>query len=145
MGKDIRKLAKAILPWVVVVIFAVGMGVAVDEYVASQSSYRITVWDRFVGRDEVPQGRAEVSQQLAIQICRQKAASEFGRNLLMSKFDQRSSRYNKELKVYTVFVNLTIKNKEREAIYIRCDISAVNRMILESRVKGFQGFSVFGS
>ena len=143
MKKNVFK--RIIFPSTVVIAFVIGMGMAVDEYVASQGGYRITLWDHITGHDKVPQGRAEVSQQVAIEVCRQRALSEFGRNLLLSKFDQRSSRYNNELKVHTIFVNLTIKDKERDPIYIRCDISAVNRMILESRIKGLSGFSFFGN
>ncbi|MEJ2042568.1 MAG: hypothetical protein P8X74_07310 [Reinekea sp.] len=135
---------RIVWPTTVVLAFVISMGIAIDEYVAAQGGYRITLWDHITGHGDVPQGRAEVSQQVAIEVCRQRALSEFGRNLLLSKFDQRSSRYNNDLKVHTIFVNLTIKSKERDPIYIRCDISAVNRMILESRIKGLSGFSFFG-
>ena len=135
---------RSFLPWMFVAVFIVSMGIAIEEYVASQLNYRVTLWDRLVGRDQVPKGRAEVSQQVAVEVCRQKATASFGRNLLLSKFDQRSSRYNANLKVHTIFVNLTVKEKEREPIYIRCDISAVNRMILESRIKGMSAASLFG-
>ncbi|EAR08405.1 hypothetical protein MED297_16734 [Reinekea blandensis MED297] len=118
---------------------------AIEEFVATNGSYRVTIWDVLNGRGELPEGRAEVSQQVAIEVCRQKASAEFGRNLLLTRFDQRSSRYNPELKVHTVFINLTIKGSERDPIYIRCDISAVNRMIIESRIKGTRGFSLFGT
>lgn len=144
MAKKKSLFKTVIMPSFVVVSFAVALGMAIEEFVASQGVYRTTIWDVLNGRGELPNGRAEVSQQVAIEVCRQKALSEFGRNLLLSKFDQRSSRYNSELKVHTVFINLTIKDKEREPIYIRCDISAVNRMIIESRIKGMSGFSLFG-
>jgi hypothetical protein len=144
MAKKKSLFKSVIMPSFVVVSFAITLGLAIEEFVASQGVYRTTIWDVLNGRGELPNGRAEVSQQVAIEVCRQKALSEFGRNLLLSKFDQRSSRYNSELKVHTVFINLTIKDKEREPIYIRCDISAVNRMIVESRIKGMSGFSFFG-
>jgi hypothetical protein len=139
------KFRTVVIPLVVVVSFAVGLAMSIEEFVASQGDFRTTIWDVLNGRGELPEGRAEVSQQVAIQVCKQKALSEFGRNLLLTRFDQKSSRYNAEKKVHTVFVNLTIKEKEREPIYIRCDISAVNRMIIESRVKGMVGFSLFGN
>jgi hypothetical protein len=144
MARKKSLFKSVIMPSFVVVSFAITLGLAIEEFVASQGVYRTTIWDVLNGRGELPNGRAEVSQQVAIEVCRQKALSEFGRNLLLSKFDQRSSRYNSELKVHTVFINLTIKDKEREPIYIRCDISAVNRMIVESRIKGMSGFSFFG-
>ncbi|WP_196157821.1 hypothetical protein [Reinekea sp. G2M2-21] len=139
------KFRTVVLPSVIVVGFAVGLGMAIDEFVASQGVYRTTVWDLLNGRGELPTGRAEVSQQVAIEVCRQKASRELGRNLLLTRFDQRSSRYNGELKVHTVFINLTVKDHEREQVYIRCDISAVNRMIIESRIKGMSGFGFFNS
>lgn len=143
MIKEKSIFKRIVVPIAVVVTFAVALGMAIEEFVASSGDYRVTIWDVLNGRGELPNGRAEVSQQVAIQVCSQKASAEFGRNLLMTRFDQRSSRYNPELKVHTVFINLTIKGSEREPIYIRCDISAVNRMILESRIKGTQGFSLF--
>jgi ABC-type uncharacterized transport system ATPase subunit len=138
------KFKTVVVPVFVVVSFAVALAMSIEEFVASQGVYRTTIWDVLNGRGELPSGRAEVSQQVAIQVCKQKAITEFGRNMLLARFDQRSSRYNPELKVHTIFVNLTIKEKERTPIYIRCDISAVNRMIVESRIKGNGGLSFFG-
>jgi len=137
--KKKSKFKTIVLPIIVVVSFAVGLAMAIDEFIASQGVYRTTMWDVLNGRGELPEGRAEVSQQVAIEVCRQKALAELGRNLLMAKYDERSSRYNPELKVHTVFINLTVKDRERDPIYIRCDISAVNRMIFESRIKGMGG------
>ncbi len=137
--KKKSKFKTIVLPIIVVVSFAVGLAMAIDEFIASQGVYRTTMWDVLNGRGELPEGRAEVSQQVAIEVCRQKALAELGRNLLMAKYDERSSRYNPELKVHTVFINLTVKDRERDPIYIRCDISAVNRMIVESRIKGMGG------
>ena len=137
------KFKTVVIPVFVVVSFAIALAMSIEEFVASQGVYRTTIWDVLNGRGELPSGRAEVSQQVAIQVCKQKAITEFGRNMLLARFDQRSSRYNPELKVHTIFVNLTIKEKERDPIYIRCDISAVNRMIIESRVKGNGGLSFF--
>jgi len=139
------KFKTIVLPIFIVVGFALGLAVAIDDFIASQTVYRTTIWDVLNGRGELPNGRAEVSQQVAIQVCKQKALSELGRNLLLTKFDQRSSRYNSELKVHTVFLDLTVKEKERDPIYIRCDISAVNRMIIETRIKGMGNFSFFSS
>lgn len=144
MAKKPSIIKTIVIPTIVVVGFAVGLAMAIEELVASQGTYRVTIWDVLNGRGELPNGRAEVSQQVAIEVCRQKAQREFGRNMMLSKFDQRSSRYNQELKVHTVFIDLTIKGKERDEIYIRCDISAVNRTILETRIKGMGGFSFFG-
>lgn len=143
--KKPSKFKTVVLPFAFVVVFAVGLALAIEEFVASQGDFRVTIWDVLNGRGELPEGRAEVSQQVAIEICKQKALSDLGRSLLLTKFDQRSSRYSAELKVHTVFINLTLKDREREPIYIRCDISAVNRTILESRVKGMRGFSLFGA
>lgn len=144
MAKHKGVFKTVIVPSVVIVAFVIGLALAIEEFVATNGTYRVTIWDVLNGRGELPDGRAEVSQQVAIEVCRQKASGEFGRNLLMTRFDQRSSRYNPELKVHTVFINLTVKGAERDPIYIRCDISAVNRMIIESRVKGTRGFSFFG-
>lgn len=145
MAKPKSVFKRVVGPSIVIVAFVIGLAMAIEEFVASNGVYRVTIWDVLNGRGELPEGRAEVSQQVAIQVCRQKALSELGRNLLQARFDQRSSRYNMDLKVHTVFMNLTIKGSEREPIYIRCDISAVNRMIIESRIKGGQGLSFFGS
>lgn len=132
-----------VLPGIGIFVFTVGLIIAVEELVSSEGEYRVTIWDRLNGRSELPTGNANVSQQLAIQVCYQQALSQFKRNLLQSRFDNRSSRYNQELKVHTIFLDLTIKGKERDSIYIRCDISAVNRMILEYRIKGLSGFGFF--
>jgi len=139
-----NKIKTIVIPVLIIFILVGGLGLAIEEFVVSNGEFRTTLWDGMNGRGEIPKGRAEVSQQVAIQICKQQALQHFGRNLLLGKFDQRSSRYNKDLKVHTIFVDLTVKEKEREPIYIRCDISAVNRMIIESRVKGMVGFSLFG-
>jgi hypothetical protein len=93
----------------------------------------------------VPVGRADVSQQMAFVICKQQGQSQLGRNLLQVNFDQRSSRYNEDLKMHTIFADLIVKGSEREPIYIRCDISAVNRQILEYRIKGMTGFGAFNN
>ncbi|WP_040556728.1 hypothetical protein [Reinekea blandensis] len=145
MAKQKGVFKTVIVPSFIIAAFVVGLAMAIEEFVATNGSYRVTIWDVLNGRGELPEGRAEVSQQVAIEVCRQKASAEFGRNLLLTRFDQRSSRYNPELKVHTVFINLTIKGSERDPIYIRCDISAVNRMIIESRIKGTRGFSLFGT
>jgi len=134
---------RVVLPMAIVVVFVVGLVIFIDEYSASTGEFRITLWDRLQGRTAVPVGRGEVSQQLAIEICKQQAGADFGRNLLQFDFDQRSTRYNKQIKVHTIFADLMIKGGERDPIYIRCDISAVDRTILEYRVKGMTGFSLF--
>jgi len=134
---------RVVLPIATVVVFIAGLIIFVDEYTAATGEFRLTIWDRLQGRTVVPIGRGEVSQQLAIEICKQQARADFGRNLLQVDFDQRSSRYNEEIKVHTIFADLVIQDSERAPIYIRCDISAVNREILEYRVKGMPGFTFF--
>ncbi|MFQ3283275.1 hypothetical protein, partial [Reinekea sp.] len=109
----------------------------------AQGDYRPTIWDILNGRGELPEGRAEVSQQVAIQVCKQEALNTYGRSLMQADFDDRSTRYNAELKVHTVFIDLRVKGQEKNDIYIRCDVSAVNRQLLEVRIKGGAGFSFF--
>lgn len=111
--------------------------VAVDEMLAADGEFRLTLWDRITGSTEVPQGRAEVSIQLAQEVCRQKLIKQLGSSLIHASFDNRSSRYNPEYKVHTVFMNLQIVGEEREDIYARCDVSAVNRKIIEYRIQGW--------
>lgn len=131
------------IPSIVVIIFTFAMVISIDEMLASQGDYRPTIWDILNGRGELPEGRAEVSQQVAIQVCKQEALNSYGRNLMQTDFDGRSTRYNEELKVHTVFIDLRIKGQEERDIYIRCDVSAVNRQLLEVRIKGGAGFSFF--
>ncbi|MEP4545880.1 MAG: hypothetical protein ABJ000_06855 [Saccharospirillum sp.] len=123
--------------FVVIVVFAAVMGIALEEMAAGEGEYRRTVWDRLTGKPVVPVGRAQVSVQLAVEICRQRVARQLGRELLQSSFDQRSSRYNTELQVHTVFLDLTLEGRERDDIYARCDVSAVNRLILEYRLQNY--------
>ena len=144
MAKKNSVFKTIVVPIVVIVAFAIGLAMVIEELVASQGDYRVTVWDALNGRGELPNGRAEVNQQVAIEVCRQKAQGELGRDLMLAKFDQRSSRYDPDLKVHTIFIDLTVKGKEREDVYIRCAISAVNRMIIETRIKGEGGFGMFG-
>lgn len=135
------KFKTVVIPMFVIAVFTIGMVISVDEMLASQGDYRPTIWDILNGRGELPEGRAQVSQQVAIQVCKQEAINSYGRNLIQSDFDSRSSRYNEELKVHTLFVDLRVKGQEERDIYIRCDVSAVNRQILETRIKGAAGFS----
>jgi hypothetical protein len=116
---------------------------ALEEIAAGQGEYRRTLWDRITGKPAIPEGRALVSIQLAQEVCRQRVTERLGRELLQTSFDQRSSRYNTELQVHTIFLNLTIQGRERDDIYVRCDVSAVNRMILEFRLQNYGGF-LFG-
>jgi hypothetical protein len=134
---------RVVVPIGSVIVFIAGLIIFVDEYSAATGEFRLTIWDKLQGRTAVPIGRGEVSQQLAIEICKQQARVDFGRDLLQVDFDQRSSRYNMEIKVHTIFADLVIKDSERDPIYIRCDISAVNREILQYRVKGMKGFYFF--
>ena len=123
--------------FVVIVVFAAVMGIALEEMAAGEGEYRRTVWDRLTGKPAVPVGRAQVSVQLAVELCRQRVAQQLGRELLQLSFDQRSSRYNTELQVHTVFLDLTLEGRERDDIYARCDVSAVNRLILEYRLQNY--------
>lgn len=123
--------------FLVIVVFVAAMGIALEEMAAGEGEYRRTVWDRLTGKPAVPVGRAQVSVQLAVEICRQRVAQQLGRELLQTSFDQRSSRYNTELQVHTVFLDLTLEGREREDIYARCDVSAVNRLILEYRLQNY--------
>lgn len=112
--------------------------VAIDEILVLDGDFRRTLWDRMVGQAEVPQGRVEVSIQLAQEVCRQKVIRELGSSLIHASFDGRSSRYNPDYKVHTIFMNLQISGEKRDAdIYARCDVSAVNRTIIEYRIQGW--------
>ena len=123
--------------FVVIIAFVAAMGIALEEMAAGEGEYRRTVWDRMTGKPAVPVGRAQVSVQLAVEICRQRVVGQLGRELLRANFDQRSSRYNTELQVHTVFLDLTLDGRERDDIYARCDVSAVNRLILEYRLQNY--------
>ncbi|WP_127555299.1 hypothetical protein [Saccharospirillum alexandrii] len=123
--------------FVVIIAFVAAMGIALEEMAAGEGEYRRTVWDRMTGKPAVPVGRAQVSVQLAVEICRQRVVGQLGRELLQANFDQRSSRYNTELQVHTVFLDLTLDGRERDDIYARCDVSAVNRLILEYRLQNY--------
>ena len=117
--------------FVVIIAFVAAMGIALEEMAAGEGEYRRTVWDRMTGKPAVPVGRAQVSVQLAVEICRQRVVGQ------LANFDQRSSRYNTELQVHTVFLDLTLDGRERDDIYARCDVSAVNRLILEYRLQNY--------
>ncbi len=123
--------------FIVIVLFVAAMAIALEEMAAGEGEFRRTVWDRMTGKPAVPEGRAQVSLQLAVEICRQRVAGQLGTELLQSSFDQRSSRYNTELQVHTVFLDLTLQGRERDDIYARCDVSAVNRLILEYRLQNY--------
>lgn len=139
------KIKTIVIPIFLALGFTFAMVIAVDEMLANRGrgEYRPTLWDVLNGRGELPDGRAEVSQQVAIQVCKQEAIDTYGRDLMQTNFDGRSSRYNAELKVHTVFVNLRVKDQEGLDLYIRCDVSAVNRQMLETRIKGGNGFGFF--
>ncbi|MFQ3231717.1 MAG: hypothetical protein ACI9DO_003109 [Reinekea sp.] len=143
MSNRKSKFKTIVIPVAVVSLFTFAMVIAIDEMMAAQGDYRPTIWDILNGRGELPEGRAEVSQQVAIQVCKQEALNTYGRSLMQADFDDRSTRYNAELKVHTVFIDLRVKGQEKNDIYIRCDVSAVNRQLLEVRIKGGAGFSFF--
>lgn len=121
----------------IIVLFVAVMGIALEEMAADEGEFRRTIWDRLTRKPAVPEGRAQVSLQLAVEICRQRVAGQLGRDLLQTSFDQRSSRYNTELQVHTVFLDITLQGRERDDIYARCDVSAVNRLILEYRLQNY--------
>lgn len=143
MKKKTSRLMSVYVPLVIVALFTFGMYVAVEELISRQGDYRVTMWDILNGRGELPDGRAEVSTQVAIQVCKGVAQQQLGPRLIQADFDQRSSRYSEELKVHTVFLDLRVRGRDDEDLYIRCDISAVNRMVLESRVQGQRQFGFF--
>lgn len=120
-----------------IILFAAAMGIALEELSTGEGEYRRTVWDRLTGQPAIPQGRTQVSVQLAVEVCRQRVAAQLGPELLQSSFDERSSRYNSHLQVHTVFLDLRVEGRERDDIYARCDVSAVNRLILEYRLQNY--------
>ncbi|GGX51345.1 hypothetical protein [Saccharospirillum salsuginis] len=124
---------------VVIVLLAGAMGIALEEMAANKGDYRRTLWDWLTGKPAIPEGRAQISIQLAQELCRQRVARQMGSQLQQAAFDSRSSRYNETLQVHTVFLDLQIRNEERD-IYARCDVSAVERTILEFRIQGMGGF-----
>lgn len=124
--------------FVLVTSMIAALVMTVDEMLALDGDFRLTLWDRIAGKSEVPQGRVEVSIQLAQEVCRQKVIRELGSSLIQASFDGRSSRYNPDYKVHTIFMNLQISGEKRDAdIYARCDVSAVNRTIIEYRIQGW--------
>jgi hypothetical protein len=142
--KEKSKFLTIFIPLVFIAVLSVVLFIAIDETMVGQDSYRASIWDKIRGRDvQLPEGRAQYSQQVLIQVCKNVAIDSFGRDLIQSDFDKRASRYNAETKVHTIFMDLRIKNRGNVDIYIRCDISAVNRQVLESRIKNATGFSFF--
>lgn len=131
-------VAGQIAKWALVLAIILALGIALDEFTAKSGDgeYRRTIWDRLTGKEPPPQGRAEVSVQLAQELCRQQVARSMGELFVRAHFDNRSSRYNRELKVHTIFLDLEVANGE-QGVYGRCDVSAVERRILEYRVKGW--------
>lgn len=123
----------------IIVVLAGALGIALEEMAATQGDYRRTVWDWLSGKPALPKGRTQISIQLAQELCRQRVARQMGSQLLQASFDSRSSRYNEQFQVHTVFLDLQIKNDNRD-IYARCDVSAVERTILEFRIQGMGGF-----
>lgn len=131
------RFKQAITGFVVVALLVLAGILAIEEMFASQGDYRRTLWDRIVGRPDIPQGRAEVSIQLAQEVCRQKVIGDLGSSLLQASFDNRSSRYDPDYQVHTVFLDLEVAGKRGEDVYVRCDVSAVDRTIIEYRIKGW--------
>ena len=125
-------------------VLVITMIMLLEELSRAQGDYRRTLWDRVSGAPAPPQGRAEVSLQVAQEICRQEVARRLGSELIRANFDSRSSRYNQGYQVHTVFLNLEISGRERDDIYARCDISAVQRQILEFRLHGYSGGFLWG-
>lgn len=124
--------------WALVLAIILALGIALDEFTANSGDgeYRRTIWDRITGQEPPPQGRAEVSVQLAQELCRQQVRQNLGEQFVRAHFDNRSSRYNEEMKVHTIFLDLEVASGE-QGVYGRCDVSAVQRRILEYRVKGW--------
>lgn len=143
MAQKSNRFKTVYLPLFIVSVFTFAMYIAVEELLSSQGEYRVTIWDILNGRGEVPEGRAEVSTQVAIQVCKGVAQQQMGPGLIQADFDQRSSRYSEQYKVHTIFLDLRIRGRDNEDLYIRCDISAVNRVLLESRVQGERTFGLF--
>lgn len=131
------RLKETVAGCVAVVVLLLAGSLAIEEMSASQGDFRRTLWDRIVGRPDVPQGRAEVSIQLAQEVCRQKVVGDLGSSLLQASFDNRSSRYDPDFQVHTVFLDLVVEGKRGEDVYVRCDVSAVDRTIIEYRIKGW--------
>lgn len=131
-------VAGQVAKWALVLAFILALGIVLDEFTANNGmgEYRRSIWDIITGQEPPPQGRAEVSVQLAQELCRQQVRQTVGDMFIRAHFDNRSSRYNKELKVHTIFLDLEVTNGER-GVYGRCDVSAVDRRILEYRVKGW--------
>lgn len=123
--------------FMIILVLAGAMAIALEELAADEGEFRRTIWDRLTGKPAVPVGRAQVSVQLAVEVCRQRVAGQLGSQLLQSSFDQLSSRYNTEMQVHTVFLDLILQGRERDDIYARCDVSAVNRLILEFRIQNY--------
>jgi hypothetical protein len=129
---------------ILVPVLVATMVMLLEELASARGDYRRTVWDRISGVPAPPQGQAEVSLQVAQELCRQETTGRLGSELIRASFDGRSSRYNPEFQVHTVFLDLTISGREREDIYVRCDVSAVQRLILEYRLHGYSGGFLWG-
>ncbi|MFT5008622.1 MAG: hypothetical protein ACI868_001317 [Granulosicoccus sp.] len=84
-----------------------------------------------------------LTQPQALKVCLGQAREDYGDNILQSTFDQQSSRFNVSENTFTIFADLVIKGMEREPAYIRCEVSAKNREILDYRIKGMKRKSLF--
>lgn len=139
--KDVKQRPIAGLVVGLVLILGLGsvMVIAVEEMAASKGDYRRTLWDRISGKPSASGDQVQVGVQLAQEMCRQRVVREVGPELMRASFDNRSSRYNEGYKVHTIFLDLQVRDNTDD-VYARCDISAVERVILEFRIHGMGGF-----
>ncbi len=140
-GKDTKR--RPLVGLIVGLVLILGLGlvmvIAVEEMAATKGDYRRTIWDRISGKPSVSGDQIQVGVQLAQEMCRQRVAREVGPELMRASFDNRSSRYSEAYKVHTIFLDLQVKDS-RNDVYARCDVSAVDRVILEFRIHGLGGF-----
>lgn len=86
----------------------------------------------------------ELPMQEAYAACRARVVSETGSNLMSTRFDNRSSRYNASNREYIIFLNVYMRPADRGGdtmeLWSRCNVSAVTAEITEFRLNSDAGF-----
>ncbi|MEX1057267.1 MAG: hypothetical protein WED11_06025 [Natronospirillum sp.] len=129
--------------WLVVVgaSAAVMLASVVITFVATQplqEGDQRTFLQRVMNADVQEVVPSELSLQIAYEACRSRIVSDVGSELQSLSFDNRASRYNREERMYQVFVNVYFRGTT-DSVYSRCNISSVTGEVLEYRLRSDGG------
>lgn len=145
-----RDLLFVIGAFIAVIIAAVALTLFFRSIALSQSTGKGNFVTDMLGISPPPQVSPNIiPMQDAFVACRARVMSDAGSQLMNTRFDTRSSRFDADRNEYVIFMDVFMRPTDRSGVplelWSRCNISAVTLEITEFRLNSDQGFfGLFG-